>query len=306
MKYLVIGAGGTGGAIGGFMTKAGKDVTLIARGSHLAAMQKNGLNFDTPDGKYTVSPIKACTMEEYADTPDVIFVCVKGYSLEDTIPFIRRIAGAHTVVIPILNIYGTGGRMQKELPELIVTDGCIYIASEISEPGSLFLSGKIFRVVYGLRKGTPADIEQEVQPVLTEVKKDLEESGIEVLFSNQIEVDALQKFSFVSPMAGVGAYYNTQVFAFQVKGQMRSTFFSMVREIKELSDAMGVSLPDNIEEINEKILDNLAPTATASMQRDIRDGKPSEIDGLIFEVIRLGKQYGVETPVYEMIAEKFR
>ena len=305
MKYLIIGSGGTGGAIGGFMTKTGKDVTLIARGAHLAAMQKNGLSFDTPDGKYTVSPIKACTMEDYQDTPDVIFVCVKGYSLEDTILFIDRVAASHTVVIPILNIYGTGGKMQEKLPHLTVTDGCIYIASEISEPGSLFLSGKIFRVVYGLRKGTSSEIADRVNPILETVKSDLEESGIEVLFSEKIEVDALQKFSFVSPMAGVGAYYNTQVFAYQVKGQIRSTFFSMVREIKKLSDAMGVSLPANIEEINEKILDNLAPTATASMQRDIRDGKQSEIDGLIFEVIRLGKQYGVDTPVYEMIAEKF-
>ena len=306
LKYLIIGSGGTGGAIGGFLTKAGKNVTLIARGAHLAKMQESGLHFDTPDGEYAVSPIKACTMDDYQETPDVIFVCVKGYSLEDTIPFIRRVSGTHTIVIPILNIYGTGGKMQEQLPELTVTDGCIYIASEIREPGSLFLSGRIFRVVYGLRKGTSQEIADRVNPTLEQVKADLEESGIEVLFSKQIEVDALQKFSFVSPMAGVGAYYNVQVFAYQVKGQMRSTFFSMVREIKELSDAMGVSLPDNIEEINEKILENLAPTATASMQRDIRDGKQSEIDGLIFEVIRLGKKYGVETPVYEMIAEKFQ
>ena len=115
MKYLVIGAGGTGGAIGGFMTKAGKDVTLIARGAHLAAMQEKGLSFDTPDGKYTVSPIKACTMDDYQETPDVIFVCVKGYSLEETIPFIDRVAAPHTVVIPILNIYGTGGKMQENI-----------------------------------------------------------------------------------------------------------------------------------------------------------------------------------------------
>lgn len=306
LKYLIIGAGGTGGAIGGFLTRAGKNATLIARGAHLAKMQESGLHFDTPDGEYTVSPIKACTMDEYQDTPDVIFVCVKGYSLDETIPFIRRVAGSHTIVIPILNIYGTGGKMQEQLPDIAVTDGCIYIASEVSEPGSLFLSGRIFRVVYGLRKGTSPEIANRVNSILEQVKTDLEESGIEVLFSKQIEVDALQKFSFVSPMAGVGAYYNVQCFAYQVKGQMRSTFFSMIREIKELSDAMGVSLPDNIEEINEKILENLAPTATASMQRDIRDGKPSEIDGLIFEVIRLGKKYGVDTPVYEMIAEKFQ
>ena len=306
MKYLIIGAGGTGGPIGGFLAKKGKDVTLIARGAHLTKMRENGLKFDTPDGCYTVASIKACTMEEYQEQPDVIFVCVKGYSLEDTIPFIRRVAGVETIVIPILNIYGTGGRMQQSLPGITVTDGCIYIAAEIKEPGELLMSGKIFRVVYGLRKGTDPALAEKVNPILETVKTDLEESGIDVIYSGQIEKDAMQKFSFVSPMAGLGAYYNVPAFAFQAKGQMRSSFIAMIRELKELSDAMDVSLPDNIEEINLTILDNLAPGATASMQRDIRDGKQSEIDGLIFEVIRLGKQYGVETPVYEMVAEKFQ
>ena len=55
----------------------------------------------------------------------MIFVCVKGYSLADTVPFIRKAAGRDTVVIPVLNIYGTGRALQAELPELLVTDGCI-------------------------------------------------------------------------------------------------------------------------------------------------------------------------------------
>lgn len=304
MKYVVIGAGGTGGAIGGFLSRAGKDVTLIARGKHLAAMQENGLKFETPDGSFTV-PVKACTMENYQETPDIVFVCVKGYSLDDTLPFIRRISAPHTIVIPILNIYGTGGRMQEKLPDVTVTDGCIYIAAEIKEPGTILLSGKIFRVVYGLRKGTPQSVSDAVTPILTAVEKDLEDSGITPLFSRQIEKDALQKFSFVSPMAAAGAFYNAQAFVFQMKGQFRSTFIALIEEVKALSDAMGASLPENIVDINLKIMDDLAPTATASMHRDIRDGKQSELDGLVFEVIRLGKKYNVPTPVYEMIAEKF-
>ena len=114
MKYLVIGAGGTGGCIGAYMTEAGRDVTLIARGAHLAAMQADGLRMETTKkGNYTVKPVKATDMEHYGEHPDVIFVCVKGYSLEETIPFIRRVAKPETVVIPILNIYGTGGRLQE-------------------------------------------------------------------------------------------------------------------------------------------------------------------------------------------------
>lgn len=305
MKYVVIGAGGTGGAIGGFLSRAGKDVTLIARGKHLAAMRENGLKFETPDGNFTI-PVKACTMDEYQEAPDVIFVCVKGYSLDSAIEFIKKISTPHTVVIPILNIYGTGGRMQERLPNVTVTDGCIYIAAEIKEPGTILMSGKIFRVVYGFRQNTSSETVNAFMPVLRRISGDLEDSGIAPLLSSNIEKDALQKFSFVSPMAAAGSFYNAQAFVFQMKGQFRNTFIALVEEVKALSDAMGVPLPENIVEINLKIMDDLAPTATASMHRDIRDGKQSELDGLVFEVLRLGKKYGVPTPVYEMIAEKFR
>lgn len=305
MKYVVIGAGGTGGAIGGFLSRAGKDVTLIARGKHLAAMRENGLKFETPDGNFTI-PVKACTMDEYQEAPDVIFVCVKGYSLDSAIEFIKKISTPHTVVIPILNLYGTGGRMQERLPDVTVTDGCIYIAAEIKEPGTILMSGKIFRVVYGFRRNTASETVNAFMPVLRRISGDLEDSCIAPLLSSNIEKDALQKFSFVSPMAAAGSFYNAQAFVFQMKGQFRNTFIALVEEVKALSDAMGVPLPENIVEINLKIMDDLAPTATASMHRDIRDGKQSELDGLVFEVLRLGKKYGVPTPVYEMIAEKFR
>jgi len=304
MKYVVIGAGGTGGAIGGFLAKAGKDVTLIARGAHLQKMLKDGLQFETVDGNFTV-PVYACTMEEYQGTPDVVFVCVKGYSLEETVPFIERIAGPDTIVIPILNIYGTGGKLQEKLPHIPVTDGCIYIASEIKKPGTILLSGKIFRVVYGLRKGTSDTIRNKVTPILEAVKNDLADAGIMPLLSEHIEKDALQKFSFVSPMAALGAAYDVTAGAVQIPGEMQDILIALIREIKALSDAMDASLPDNIVEINMNIMNGLAPTARASMHRDIRAGRQSELDGLVYEVVRMGAKYSVPVPTYERIAAMF-
>lgn len=77
LKYVVIGAGGTGGPIGGYLARAGKDVTLIARGRHMEAMKAHGLEIELA-GESFVAPVKACSMEEYKETADVIFVCVKG------------------------------------------------------------------------------------------------------------------------------------------------------------------------------------------------------------------------------------
>ncbi len=301
MEYLVIGAGGTGGCIGAYMTEAGKDVTLIARGAHLKAMQENGLRMETTKkGNYTVYPVKASDMEHYDGHPDIIFVCVKGYSLEETVPFIRRVAKPETVVIPILNIYGTGGRLQEQMPELLVTDGCIYIAGEIKEPGCLWQNGDIFRVVFGVREPS------EYREVLAEVKKDLEDSGITAVLSEHIRRDALQKFSYVSPAAACGQYYDAMAGDMQKQGEIRDTFAALIHEIDVLANAMGICFESDIVQTNLDILDSLTPEASTSMQRDVKKGKASEMDGLIFEVVRMGRQYGVELPVYEKIARKLQ
>ena len=301
MKYLVIGAGGTGGCIGAYMTEAGRDVTLIARGAHLAAMQADGLRMETTKkGNYTVKPVKATDMEHYGEHPDVIFVCVKGYSLEETIPFIRRVAKPETVVIPILNIYGTGGRLQERLPELLVTDGCIYIAAEIRKPGCLWQNGDIFRVVFGVRKPS------EYREVLEKVRQDLEDSGITAILSDNIQKDALQKFSYVSPAAACGQYYDAMAGDMQKPGEIRDTFAALIHEIDVLAEAMGIHFGVDIVQTNLDILDSLTPEASTSMQRDVKQGKASEMDGLIFKVLRIGRKYGVKLPVYEKIAEELR
>ena len=303
MKYLVIGAGGTGGPIGAFLTKAGKDVTLIARGEHLKKMQSEGLYMETPEGNYTV-PVQAFDMEHYNETPDVIFVCVKGYSLDDATEFIRRVAGPETTVIPILNIFGTGSRLQEKLPDITVTDGCIYIAAEMLKPGHIRMNGMIFRVVYGLRK--PEEGSAELKKKLEEIEKDLKDSGITPIYTDHVQRDCLRKFSYVSPQAACGEYYHVAAGPIQEKGEIRDTFAALIHEIEILAEAMGIDFGEDMVATNLAILDNLTPQATTSMQRDVAKGHASEMDGLIFAVPRMAEQYGVTLPVYNKMDEEMR
>ena len=80
----------------------------------------------------------------------------------------------------------------------------------------------------------------------------------------------------------------------------------MIREITALAEAMGVPFERNMVEINLKILSSLAPEATTSMQRDVMEGKDSEIDGLVYEVVRMGERYHVPVPMYAKVAGKLR
>lgn len=301
MKYAIIGAGGTGGCLGFFLKKAGKDVTLIARGKHLEAIRKNGLTIQKLwDESRETLPVKACTAEEYKEIPDVILVCVKGYSMDETVPTIKKIAGKETVVIPILNIYGTGGRLQKNLPELTVTDGCIYVSANIMEPGVILQHGKILRVVFGARKP-----EEETEK-MRQVAKDMVTDDLEVILSENIRRDAMVKFSYVSPIGAAGLYCNAVAADFQREGEQREMFKALIREIVALSHAMGIEFEEDLVERNLKILASLSPEATTSMQRDVIEGKRSEMDGLVYEVVRMGREYKVSMPQYEKAAACFR
>lgn len=154
MKYLIAGTGGVGGSIAGFLSLAGKDVTCIARGAHLQAIQTNGLKLKSDlKGEHTLA-IPATTAEEFNGKADVIFVCVKGYSVDSITELIKRAAHDKTIVIPILNVYGTGPRIQRLVPGVTVLDGCIYIVGFVSGTGEITQMGKIFRLVYGAHKGT--------------------------------------------------------------------------------------------------------------------------------------------------------
>lgn len=113
------------------------------------------------------------------------FVCVKGYSLDETIPFIRRISKKTPIVIPVLNIYGTGGKLQKQLPELLVTDGCIYVSANIKEPGRLLQHGQILRVVFGVRD------KAKFRPELSEIQKDLCDNNIDGILSENIRLTVI-------------------------------------------------------------------------------------------------------------------
>lgn len=301
MKYAIIGAGGTGGCLGFFLKKAGKDVTLIARGKHLEAIRKNGLTIQKLwDESRETLPVKACTAEEYKEIPDVILVCIKGYSMDETVPTIKKIAGKETVVIPILNIYGTGGRLQKKLPELTVTDGCIYVSANILEPGVILQHGKILRVVFGARK--PGEETEKMR----EVAKDMVTDDLEVILSENIRRDAMVKFSYVSPIGAAGLYCNAVAADFQREGEQREMFKALIREIVALSHAMGIEFEEDLVERNLKILAALSPEATTSMQRDVMEEKCSEMDGLVYEVVRMGEEYKVDMPKYKKAAARFR
>ncbi len=301
LKYLIAGTGGVGGCIAGFLALAGKDVTCIARGEHLAALREHGLRLHSDlKGEQTLH-IPACTAEEYDGQADVVFVCVKGYSVDSITDLIKRAAHSGTVVIPILNVYGTGPRIQRLVPTATVLDGCIYIVGFVSGKGEITQMGKIFRLVFGAHRGTTVS-----QETLEAVQHDLQESGIKAEISPDINRDTFVKWSFISAMAVTGAYYDVPMGEVQKPGKVRDTFIGLSRESAALGLKLGIDLQQDVVEYNLKVIDKLDPQSTASMQKDLARGHQSEVQGLLFDMIAAAEAQGIDIPTYRMVAEKFK
>ena len=301
LSYLIVGTGGVGGCIVGFLALAGKEVSCIARGEHLEALRSKGLRLHSDlKGEHTL-PVKATTAEEFAGKADVIFVCVKGYSIASITDLIQRASHPGTVVIPILNVFGTGPRIQRQVPGVTVLDGCIYIVGFVSGKGEISQMGSIFRLVFGAHEGTAVS-----RATMEAVQQDLTESGIRAEISDDIRRDTFVKWSFISAMAVTGAYYNVPMGEVQKPGAVRDTFIGLSRESAELGRRLGIKLERDLVEYNLKVIDSLDPHSTASMQKDMARGHESEVQGLLFDLLDACEAEGIDCPTYRLVAEKFR
>jgi 2-dehydropantoate 2-reductase len=301
MKYLIVGPGGIGGSIGGFLAAGGYDVSFIAQARTLEVLESDGLKLNSDlKGPLHIRNIKAYSSEEYDQQSDVIFVCVKDYSLDNVIPVLKRASHQDSIVIPLLNGFGAGDRIRSKLEGIRVADGCIYISAFIDSPGSITQIGSLFRIVFGFNESSGLD-----SSLLEGIKADLKGCGIDAAISDRIESEIFRKFSFVSTAAACGAYYDITLGDIQHEGRYRETFLGLCEEMKAIADKLGFSFYQDLKAMNLGILDKLSPDATSSLQKDLKAGKQSEIDSLIFSVVRLADRLGVEAPLYRMVAKKF-
>lgn len=300
MKYLILGTGGVGGSIAAYLHLAGNDVACIARGEALKAIKERGLIFHSDVKGEHVVPLKAFAADEYTDSPDVIFVTVKGYSIDEIGPVIKRISTPGTIVIPVLNVYGTGTKIAAAAPGVNVLDGCIYIVGFKSGTGEITQMGEIFHLVFGVPRGREVDAD-----ILERITADLRNAGIKVTLSDNIDRDTFIKWSYISAMALTGAYYDIPMGPIQHPGPERDTFIGLSRESKAIGEALGIDFGCDLVAHHLEVMDSLDPLSTASLQKDLKAGHKSEIQGQLFDIIDRAHDLGIPTPTYDKIAAKF-
>jgi 2-dehydropantoate 2-reductase len=294
MRIAVFGAGGVGGYFGAQLARAGEEVIFIARGKHLQAIRAHGLRVETSKGEIVIQPAQASDDPIQVGVVDAVILGVKAWQVPEGARAMKPMIGPETFVVPLQNGVEASSQLEAVLGAKHVLGGLCGTMSWIIGPGHIRSIGEVHFIRFGELDKRPSERTEQL-------RKAFERAGVMVEVPSDIHAALWEKFLFVVSFGGVGAVTRAPIGVIRTLPETRRLLEQCMREIFEVARARHIGLSDGIVEKTMIFLDSLAPSGTTSLQRDIADGKPSELDAWNGAVVRLGQEVGITTPLHSFI-----
>lgn len=294
MRIAIFGAGGIGGYLGGRLSQAGEEVVLIARGEHLRAIRGHGLRVDSIKGDFVATPALATSNPTEAGTVDAVVLGVKAWQVIDAAKAMRPMIGPETFVVPMQNGVEAHGQLVSVLGEKAAVVGLGGLVSYIVGPGHILHAGGEPYVSFGESDNSTSERTQRLLQAFLN-------AGVNADIPANIHAALWAKLALMAANSGMGAITRVP------SGQWRGTDGTwemaqqIVKEVLAVAAGKGIDMPpDSFASVKAK-LEASPPGGTSSMQRDMMDGRPSELDVQNGGVVRLGLEAGAPTPVNTFI-----
>ena len=297
MRFAVIGLGGVGGYFGGRLVEAGHEVAFIARGEHLAAIRAAGLRVDSPLGDLVARPAIATDDAAQVGVVDYVLLGVKAWQVAETVDRIAALVGPTTAVLPLQNGIEAPAQIARVLGPAHALGGTARIISLLAGPGHISHLGADPTLELGELDGTRSARLEALAEILGRAR------GVRVVRPPDIQVAMWTKFLFISAWSGLGAVTRAPIGVIRDQPGTRHLLERVMDEIAQVARAHQIALPADVVATTMAFVDRLPADGTASMQRDLADGKPSELDSLSGAVTRLGRARAVPTPISTLLHE---
>lgn len=294
MRIAVFGTGGAAGYFGARLAQSDEDVTFIARGKHLEAIRKNGLRVESVKGDLIIQPAQATDDPAQVGIVDVVLLGVKAWQVTEAANAMRPMVGETTCVLPIQNGVEASSELAAVLGTQHVLGGMVRIFSFISGAGQIRHIGGPASITFG-------ELDNRRTERVERLCAATGRAGIVTEVAADINAELWKKFMLVNAIGGVGTITRAPIGVVRTLRETRAMLEEAMCEAQEVAQARGISLPSQIVEKTMAFVDNQEPSATSSMQRDIREGKPSELEYWNGAVVRLGRQAGIHTPLNSFI-----
>ena len=289
MRIAIMGAGGTGGFFGGLLARAGEELTFIARGAHLEAIKKNGLNVKSSlCGNFTLA-VKATADSAQIGPVDLVLFCVKAYDNAVAADLIRPLIGPETVVLSVQNGIDNEEQIGKVIGSQHVL-GCVsYVSSTIESPGVISQTAGPGKIIFGELQGGTS---HRTEALLNTLKN----AGIAAELHTNIQTALWQKFIAICGVNGVTALTRLPMGDILACAETRHLLRSTMIEVEAVAQARGATLPEGCVDQSMDFFSSIEPSARGSMYYDLAAGRRLELEVLNGTVVRLGNAHSIPTP----------
>lgn len=296
MKIVVMGSGGIGGYFGARLAAAGNQVTFVARGGHLSAMQEKGLRVSSPLGNIHLIPTRAVSEAGQAGTADAVLFAVKMGDAERAAASLRPLLRKGTPIYTFQNGVEAAHLIDTVVGAGHVVPGVARIASHIAEPGLIVHASPFAQIEFAEADNAPSERCAAFHAVC-------KEAGIDAVLSSNIGRALWLKFAMLAPMAGVTTLTGRTAGPLRGNPDTRALIEAAIQETVRVGEAAKTGI--NASDVPALIatVDGLPEAMTSSMSHDRAAGKALELNWLSGAVVRLGERHGVPTPTHRFIVQ---
>jgi 2-dehydropantoate 2-reductase len=297
LRIGIFGTGAVGGYFGGRLAEAGEDVVFLARGAHLKAIVDRGLRVSSIRGDFTIQPAHAVERPSEAGPVDVVLLGVKAWQVPEAARALSPMLRPETFVVPLQNGVEAPGQLAGVLGRERVLGGICRVLATIKEPGRIDQSGVEPYVAFGELDGSMSPRAERLRAAFGRAR------GVTAEIPPDIVAAMWTKFLFITALGGVGAITRSTAGVIRTKPETRKLLIQALEEARNVALAHRVRLSEDVVDRVMQLIDDLPEQGTASMQRDIAAGRPSEPSSQSGAVVRLGQAAGVPVPVHTLIYE---
>jgi len=294
MRIAVVGSGALGGYFGGRLAAAGVDVSFLARGAHLEALQSNGLRIESPNGNLHLPRVTAAGNAGEVGPVDVAFFAVKLYDTESALPLLPPLVGPDTVVIPFQNGVESVDMLSRAVDRRYLAGGTSYIQAALERPG-VIRHVALDRIIFG-------ELDGKRTPRLERLFEACREAGVSPTLSENIDVEIWSKFVHLSALSGMTAVARSPVGPLRDDPDLFAMWQAALVETVGVARARGIDLPRNIFDELQALIQQLPAQSGSSMLQDLERHRRLELPWLSGAVVRMGEALEVDTPIHRFIA----
>jgi len=293
MKIGIIGTGGVGGYFGARLASSGNEVTFIARGKHLQAIQKNGLVVKSVKGDVTIKP--GHVSEKISDLAgcELVILGTKAYQIKEIAPILAQSLNKEALILPLQNGVLAVDELSAHFDKKQILGGLCLIFSHIESFGVINHMGLEPTITFG-------EPDQTIKERTRAIKELFDRAEINNNLTDDVESAIWRKFILIC-LSGLGTILNTGYGLIRATPETRKIMVEVLTEVSRIARAKHIHLEKDIVEKSMAFVDSYPPESMSSLSRDVLNGKPSEIDYQNGTVVRFGEELGIDTPANRFI-----